>query len=127
MKQKILGITIAFIILLLTTVAILFSVKVKQYLNVNLWTTQQQNFLMFKNEKDENLFNNVSWTNFQAETTEKSAKKAFRLYKKKISTSEISSELNKNLVKIDLSVTLEQGWYNITIMLPSKDLFEVIF
>ncbi|AAC71617.1 MPN570 family protein [Mycoplasmoides genitalium] len=127
MKQKILGITIAFIILLLTTVAILFSVKVKQYLNVNLWTTQQQNFLMFKNEKDENLFNNVSWTNFQAETTEKSAKKAFRLYKKKISTSEISSELNKNLVKVDLSVTLEQGWYNITIMLPSKDLFEVIF
>lgn len=116
MKQKILGITIAFIILLLTTVAILFSVKVKQYLNVNLWTTQQQNFLMFKNEKDENLFNNVSWTNFQAETTEKSAKKAFRLYKKKISTSEISSELNKNLVKVDLSVTLEQGWYNITIM-----------
>lgn len=127
MKQKILGITIAFIILLLTTVAILFSVKVKQYLNVNLWTTQQQNFLMFKNEKDENLFNNVSWTNFQAETTEKSAKKAFRLYKKKISTSEISSELNKNLVKVDLSVTLEQGRYNITIMLPSKDLFEVIF
>ncbi|AFQ03232.1 MPN570 family protein [Mycoplasmoides genitalium] len=127
MKQKILGITIAFIILLLTTVAILFSVKVKQYLNVNLWTTQQQNFLMFKNEKDENLFNNVSWTNFQAETTEKSAKKAFRLYKKKIPTSEISPELNKNLVKVDLSVTLEQGWYNITIMLPSKDLFEVIF
>ncbi len=88
----------------------------------------EQTFLVFKNEQDEAQFNQVSWTNFQAETTKKEDKKAFRLYKKKISLEQLENENQQQLFQaVNLSINLKQGWYNITILLPSKALFETVF
>ena len=129
MKQKIIGLTLAFFVLFLTAVAILFTVKVQRYLTTSLWAKlSEQTFLVFKNEQDEAQFNQVSWTNFQAETTKKEDKKAFRLYKKKISLEQLENENQQQLFQaVNLSINVKQGWYNITILLPSKALFETVF